>query len=109
MIGLLAKAFLLLVWTTLLQETKKTFPYLSDDRAHGITEHFTDALDRQSTRIASKADAMLVNELHKVHAIMSQIQVPPVDKKDQNHVERELIHHLLMYLDSQLMSEPAAQ
>lgn len=91
------------------QDTKKSFPYLSDDRAQGIMEHFTDALDRESKTISAKADVMFSNELHKVHDILAQIEVPPVDKKDQNQVERELIHHLLMYLDSELMAEPAAQ
>ena len=90
------------------KDTQKKFPYLSDQRAHAVMEHFVDALDRESKTITQRADTLLADEMHKVHNIMTQIKVPPVDKKDQTQVQRELIHHLLMYLDSELMAEPAA-
>lgn len=93
------------------QDTRKMFPYLSDDRALGIMEHLTDALDRESKKVSEKTEVLFAGELHKVNDIMSRIEVPPVDKKDQAQVERELIHHLLMYMDAELMKprpqEPA--
>ncbi|MFG0250170.1 MAG: hypothetical protein ACF8OB_14880 [Phycisphaeraceae bacterium JB051] len=91
------------------KQTQKQFPYLSDDRAHGIMQHLTDALDRESKAVTAKADVLFTNELHKVYSILEKIDVPPVDKKRQEQVERELIHHLLMYVDSQLMAESTSE
>jgi hypothetical protein len=91
------------------KETEKKFPYLSDERALGIMEHLTDVLDRESQTVTQQADVMFTNELHKVYNILEKMEVPPVDKKNQEQVQRELIHHLLMYVDSQIMADTASE
>ncbi|MBL4700565.1 MAG: hypothetical protein JKX85_04830 [Phycisphaeraceae bacterium] len=88
-------------------DAKKTFPYLSDQRAHGMMEHLTDALDRESQQVTQKAEGIFAFELQNVHDIFTRFDVPTVNNKDQYQIEREMIHHLLMYLDSQLMTDAA--
>lgn len=89
------------------QDAKKTFPYLNDDRAHDVLQHFVDALHRESKNVTDNADVIVASEMHKVYNIFSRFDVPPLekDKKDQSQVERELIHHLLLYMDSELMAQ----
>lgn len=91
------------------KDTQKTFPYLSDHRAQGMMQHLVDAIDRESQKVTQKADGIFNSELQKVHDILTRFDIPPVDKKDQSQIQRELIHHLLMYMDHELMDQKTAQ
>ena len=86
------------------KDTQKTFPYLTDDRAKDIMQHFVDALDRESQKVTKKAEGIFRSELQNVNDIFTRFEVPLDDKKDQDQVQRELIHHLLMYMDKELMA-----
>jgi len=86
-------------------DTQKRFPYLTDERAYSVMQHLTDALDRESQVVTQKFQGIFTHELQNVHDIFTRFDVPPVDKKDQSQIQREMIHHLLMYVDSLIMDD----
>lgn len=86
-------------------ELKATFPSLTDaQRRDLLVDYFARTIEEKNKEIALKVDAVRVNELSRVNAVLEKFQLPPDEMAPgTDQLKKDLVRTMILLAEQELL------